>query len=247
MTSYGTLYDRPRYNRHIDILWFQPKTLYQHYISGFTFQADTFQIHWFEEYQVERLRANKTRSGYAVFWYLLFQFGYSMISAEDIQWFQFGCSMISAEGILWIHFRYSMVLAEGSQLFQLGCSMISVWMFYDFSSDVQWFQLRVFNFFRSKPQNITVPSACQYQAIASINTTPADNEQASLLRNGLAQNGIGHEKRRPQQSSSGPSLSWILFRTFWKEFLLSQIWKVFSDILAMCSPLILGSVEMCAV
>ncbi|CAG5123107.1 unnamed protein product [Candidula unifasciata] len=86
----------------------------------------------------------------------------------------------------------------------------------------------------------TVSFAGPVPVVSSVNTSPADNEQASLLRNGIIHNGNGYEKRTAKETASGPSLSWILFQTFWREFLLSQIWKVFSDILAMCSPLILG-------
>ncbi|XP_059141154.1 multidrug resistance-associated protein 1-like [Physella acuta] len=37
-----------------------------------------------------------------------------------------------------------------------------------------------------------------------------------------------------------PSLALILFKTFWAEYFLSQIWKLFYDVLLLCNPLLLG-------
>ncbi|XP_059141156.1 multidrug resistance-associated protein 1-like [Physella acuta] len=38
----------------------------------------------------------------------------------------------------------------------------------------------------------------------------------------------------------GPSLVSVLFKTFWAEYFLSQIWKLFHDVLLLCNPLLLG-------
>ncbi|CAG5119030.1 unnamed protein product [Candidula unifasciata] len=71
--------------------------------------------------------------------------------------------------------------------------------------------------------------------------TPAeDNERIPLLHN-HRQKSQDQEQQALEKKPVGPSLNWVLVRTFWKELLLSQIWKLFADILTFCCPLILGS------
>ncbi|BFZ09598.1 hypothetical protein BsWGS_12637 [Bradybaena similaris] len=73
--------------------------------------------------------------------------------------------------------------------------------------------------------------------------TPAESDEQTPLLHSPRQK--SQDQGRPagektEKTSVGPSLNWVLVRTFWKELLLSQIWKLFADILTFCSPLILG-------
>ncbi|CAL1532770.1 unnamed protein product [Lymnaea stagnalis] len=45
---------------------------------------------------------------------------------------------------------------------------------------------------------------------------------------------------RSKKKFNGPSLVFILIKTFWRDYLLSLVWKFFDDFLLLTSPLILG-------
>ncbi|XP_005090015.1 multidrug resistance-associated protein 1 [Aplysia californica] len=96
---------------------------------------------------------------------------------------------------------------------------------------------------RLKKVKTAVRSQMQVNSFYSgnVNAEPV-SERTPLIR-GQPNGSLSSENQKStkvKRKKSGPSLVGVLFKTFWMEYFLSQIWKLFYDVLVLCNPLLLG-------